>query len=171
MRRDLESSSRLPFGRTVSVSPRAETRLRDCVVGPSLSLRVRALSKEGDTSSASGEAWPGPPSGVRLSRAALWPWPRSRSGRAEARGIHLERRAPILVKARSCPPNRPRRRNRQLVRPRDGTPEPSRSRQVPAAIWDQTLERAWHRCEYREPDGRCCIARTALEIDVRTVGP
>ena len=42
-----------------------------------------------------------------------------------------------------------------------------RSRHIRAAVRDQALERAAHRCEYHGPDGKRCDARAALEIDHR----
>ena len=42
-----------------------------------------------------------------------------------------------------------------------------RSRHIPAALRDEVLERASHRCEFRARDGRRCRARTALQVDHR----
>ena len=40
-----------------------------------------------------------------------------------------------------------------------------RSRYIPSAARERTLERASYRCEYRAPDGTRCRERTSLEID------
>ena len=42
-----------------------------------------------------------------------------------------------------------------------------RPRHIPAALRDEVLERASHRCEYQGRGGRRCQAQTALHIDHR----
>jgi hypothetical protein len=82
----------------------------------------------------------------------------------------LERRKEREARREPCPGEVPAAADaassaRGPKRERRDTSPRQRSRYIPIAAREHTLERASYRCEYRAPDGTRCRARTSLEVD------